>query len=95
MHKLLYKIQLHGQKNPKKRDKNQRRLALIMGCDIGSLRPLSKPYFHPKSLSSSSIMGEKKLSFYEKECIRFMSVIASAIISSLNPIVLACMMKQF
>jgi len=64
------------QKNPKKRDKNQRRLALIMGCDIGSLRPLSKPYFHPKSLSSSSIMVEKKLSFYEKECIRFVLVIA-------------------
>jgi hypothetical protein len=47
-----------------------------MGCGIGNLRPLSKPYFHPKSLSSSSIMGAKKLSFYEKEYIRFMWVIA-------------------
>jgi hypothetical protein len=40
-----------------------------MGCSIGNLKPLSKPYFHPKSLSSSSIMGAKKLSFYEKEYI--------------------------
>jgi hypothetical protein len=59
MHKLLYKIQLHGRKNPKKGDKNQRRLALIMGCGIGNLRPLSKPCFRPKSLSSSYIMGGK------------------------------------
>jgi hypothetical protein len=77
MHKFLYKIQLHGQKNQKKGHKNQRRLALIMGCGTGNLRPLSKPYFHPKSLSSSSsTMMEKKLSFYEKEYIRFMWVIA-------------------
>jgi hypothetical protein len=76
MHKLIDKLKLHGQKNPKKGDKNHRRLALIMGCGIGNLRPLSNPYFHPKSLSSSSIMGEKKLSFYEKEYIRFMWVIA-------------------
>jgi hypothetical protein len=47
-----------------------------MGWSIGNLKPLSKPYFHPKSLSSSSIMGGKKLSFYQKEYIMFMSVIA-------------------
>jgi hypothetical protein len=76
MHKLLYKIQFHGQKKPKKGDKNCKRFVLIMGCSIGNLEPLSKPYFHPKSLSSSSIMGGKKLSFYEKEYIRFMWVIA-------------------
>ncbi len=63
-------------KKSKKGDRNQRRLELIMGCSIGNLRPLSKTYFHPKSLSSSSIMGEKNLSFYEKEYIRFMWVIA-------------------
>jgi hypothetical protein len=42
-----------------------------MGWSIGNLKPLSKPYFHPKSLSSSSIMGGKQLSFYEKEYIKF------------------------
>jgi hypothetical protein len=34
----------------KKEEKNGRMLALIVGCGIGNVKPLSKPYFNPKSL---------------------------------------------
>jgi hypothetical protein len=39
-------------------------------------KTLIKTMFSSKSLSSSYIMGGKKNSFYEKEYIRFMQVIA-------------------
>jgi hypothetical protein len=37
-------------KSRKKNKKNGRKLAWIVGWDIGNVKPLSKPYFNPKSL---------------------------------------------
>ncbi len=48
-------------KNPKKGDKNRRRLALIMGCGIGNLRPLSKPCFRQNHYHHHILWVEKKI----------------------------------
>jgi len=74
---LLYKIELHGQKNLGKGDMNGRSLVLNMRCHFESLRPFSKPNLHLKSLClkrlwnsrkpSSHVMEGRGLSLYKKK----------------------------
>lgn len=49
MHKLFYKRQLHGQRNPWKVGKNEGRIALNVWCQLEDLKPMSKSYLHLKS----------------------------------------------